>query len=398
MLRIDVDDGEIARELTALASLVKAEGATLSPNVTIEGRGGDLRVTSDLPADPNATILAMPDSCLPGLAAAELYVAGDDIRVRRHGDGVGATQARALEHMLAVYNLTGKLAAHREASPWFALDGAPEVVDKLAAGRAGAPKVDAFHIDWRDGARDQLLLTTFLNTREFGAKGGVGRAEATSVLMPFIDYVNHHFHAPGFHGGGEGADYTVSIRNAKPVPGSDECFVSYSRLDTLDAYLIYNFPDDSGPHLRSVPLTIDCGDGKRIDVDARISGSHPGKLPEKMRDLRALMPRVAMPETGLIQVGHLFVPGPNAPRALRRILSGLIRTLFPDIGDAAFQDKVRAAEQAVLDANRRYYRELADVLSAARARATALPALATVRRVLELQTAKLDAYAERIDA
>ncbi len=396
MIRIDSDNAEVARELDALAALVAGHGGLLHEALTIEVRRGELRVLSTLPPAVSDVVLSIPRACLPDLDASELDLNGDDICVRRHGAKVPASAAHALEHMLAVYNLTGKLAQHRAESPWFALDDWPEIVAKLAAGRRGAPKVQQFYQDWKGVKSDALLLRSFLNTREFGARFDPGQADATRVLMPFIDYLNHDDGAMGFQGHGRGADYAVAARHWRRDDDSAECFVRYSRLDTLDAFLVYGFPDASSPLLRSVPLTIDLGADRRIDVGARIGGGKKGEVPPRMRDLRPLLPTVGQPEPGRLVVSHLFVPDARRPRALRRILAGVLRTLEPELAVDALDTQVTTAEQTVLEANRRYYAELAELTAKARARAPETPILTAVERVIALQRAKLDAYADRI--
>jgi len=395
VLRIDSDNPEIARELEALAALVAGHGGRLHESLTVEVRGSDLRVTSTLPPAVSDTVLSVPRACLPDLAASELYLAGDDICIRRHGEGVPNSRARALEHMLAVYNLTGKIAQHRAQSPWFALNDQPEIVAKLAAGRRGAPKVQQFYQQWKSVDGEALLLRSFLNTRDFGARAEAGQSGTTSVLMPFVDYLNHHAGAMGFQGAGSGEDYAVGARHWRPDDGTAECFVRYSRLDALDAFLIYNFPDESGLLLRSVPLAVDLGGGQRLEVGARISGGAKGQVPAKMQDLRPLLPAVGQPEPGRLVVSHLFVPDDRRPRALRRILGGLLRTLMPEASPAELQDQVLRVEQAVLEANRRYYTELAELVARARGQGAAAAILSAVDRLIALQLAKLDSYESR---
>ena len=385
----------VQNAISALHDICMREGAMLHDSLRVAvGPEDAIWLESDLPADSRETLASLPASCLPSLDDFRLTLAGDEIRIAEQFAG-SETQAECLSQMLAIYNATGKLAAHRATSPWHALHDAPELLDKLAAARRGAPRIEHLHERLAVAAADDFALETFLGTRKYAGPKNQSNGKSSDVLLPFIDYANHHSHAPGFQAQESlnHAEHVIGLANARPLHNNPEVRVRYSQIDPLDSYLTYDFVDTTSDILRSIPLTIELDVGT-IEVAARIgrrSGKHQ-KLPQQMHDLRPFMPTIQERDEARLTLSHLLVPEVKRPMILRRVLNWSIRQIDPHIKLNRLRAEVTAAEAQVIDANRAFYDDLKDK-SAQVAAPAPRTALATL---VEVQKDRLDAYSDRL--
>ncbi len=390
------DNRKIQRDVAALYEFCEANGAILHAALRMVVGEEAIWLESDLPADDRAVLVSLPQSCLPPVRAFTLEVVDDTLVIRdRHAEPSQA-QARCFEHLVAIYNATGKLATHRRRSPWFALAHQPELLDRLVAGRAQTPRIADTHARWREGLDDSLLIDTFLATRQYRLRDSAS-GEAQPVLLPFIDFADHHPKAPGFQRAPEDApeDHRIALRNAKPVNGSAACRVAYGVLDALDSYLGYGFVDSEVGFVRSVPLTIEVPLG-RIAVQARGASVAGQKLPPRLEDIRPWIPRILGREADTVTVSSLLIPDAEAPLALRRVLNWLLRGLNPDITLNRLRDAVLEAEDQMLAANRDYWTDVATRAETARSQSPDDPAVNTVHDLARAQLERLEAYAERL--
>jgi hypothetical protein len=78
------------------------------------------------------------------------------------------------------------------------------------------------------------------------------------------------------------------------------------------------------------------------------------------RDLRTYVPPILSRKEKCLNVGTVWIPGTQAPRALRRALQLLIGELGAPRN--RHRDLVIAAEEQIIDANLTYYAELKSLL------------------------------------
>ena len=246
-----------------------------------------------------------------------------------------------------------------------------------------------------------MLIETFLGTRWYDFTKGKAQApgvDTQQVVLPLIELFNHHWQSFGFQSLNRDKEWApcVSVVNAKPVPGSDECFVLYNLFDALDAYLLYDFVDESTCVVRSVPLRLPVFDGYEIEVLAGIYMPRKrSDLPDQLRDLQIYLPKPLEKTGKYLRVSNLLIPDFRAPLALRRVLAFLVQHMVRKITPQRLESLVLEMEHAVITKNVEFYRGLRssiDSLSASGTPAAGEPQLA---RLIEFQLAKLNAYADR---
>lgn len=350
---------EIYKVLDELYKEVVQHGAWFHPNVEIKEENRNLKVTASSPASPREKLFQTPESCLPPIEKFDLAVEDGDIAIHGAGGDVLESHVRSCELMVELYNHCRKLDEFKTTSPWFVLADYRDLLELLVRGREKAPKVQNYHELWKQGNLDQLMLDGFLGRRYFNLRSK-RYDESVRVLHPFIDFLNHHSTVPGYQVANNEKEQMLWTFNSQPVAGSNECLVHYTRFDPFDSLLTYGFVDESSQICRSVPVETTLKGGLNLEIDSRVA-VFQGKIPEGLKDLRIYMPQILQLNKDRIRISHILIPGPRAPRSLRRILVSLIRSARPDVARTELRDMVLAAEKEIVDNNLKYYNELLEM-------------------------------------
>lgn len=353
MKPLQCDNQDAERVLIKLGRQVVAAGGWFHDSVGFSCLGGNLGIMSSLGAEVGDVLASLPLPCLLPLKKIRIGISGDDLIIASHDGDLPAPKLAMFEAMLELYNLTGKIASHRATSPWLALGSDPELLKYLARGRPAMQAKGKKNPDGSPETVEDMTVRTFIHTRYLNYKG------PNPVLMPFIDFANHHTLAAGYLGtAGRGEGAGLALLNSKPVAGSEECFVQYQLFDALDMYLIYGYVERTTPFVRSIPMKINLHGLGVIDVQALQTGRAKGKLPAKAADLRPYLPKALELKDGNLKISHLIIPDPQAGQALQRVLSSFIKKLGPDLDLKAIGNYVREAEYMVLRRNKTYYQTL----------------------------------------
>ena len=376
-VRVDTDRPEIGEALETLAGVVRETGGSLADGLYVRAREGELTLASDGPRERAARLLFVPYAAMPDSTRFPVTLRDQRFVAAAPADDApapGTPTARAHAAMLEIYNQMGKPQQWARQSPWLTLWHDPPVLDHLLGPAAANDPAGTGPLAlYRAGRWDELLVSSFIKSRVFNLKAGKAPdGQGAQVLMPFIDFLNHHVQARGFQhvvaDNGVGGLYTFQDR---PVAGSDECFVRYNLMDTHTAFIGYGFLDDSAPYSVSQATTLTLSDGLQIQVRRQAAKGFAKKLPQKMRSLQIYMPQVVSNHPDKMAVSRLLIPGANAPRALRRVLATLIARKRQSWSEARVDAAVREAEAQLLAVNHRYFDALAALAADARARSEA---------------------------
>jgi len=391
MSAIRTDDHEISLLLDRLVRLVNEHGGKLHADIEMVCEQGELSIHSRLGDDNHDEIIFGPEACLPCPDDFIFSLDGDTlIATPRPRAKAGAAQVAVMALMLELYNRTGKIHSHRQASPILALSNAPTILSHLYHGGQCRPDSDF------GGDGDKEIIDSFIASRRFNYfADGVTR----KVLMPIIDFLNHNYSSSDFRQVGQQAAQTrgLSVLNSTPLPGSSECFVRYNTDgDALGMYIKYGFVDVNATFLRSIPMYIDLYGVGRIKVNRFVLQMIPDdRLPLEARDLQAYFPHTGRLNATTLEVSQLIIPPPEDSLSLRRILAVLIRVLSPSIDDNTLKTLVHQAETQLLIKNRNYYVELEQLLSLESESALA-PATVDVLHLLgRTQMDRLNRYQEQ---
>jgi hypothetical protein len=391
-ISIDSDDRELEALLRQLEMLARKEGAFLHPALRVVSREGNLWIESDAP--DGEVLVRLPPECLIPIDEASLSLDGPAIRIEACSDKVSSAQKALLDCMLAIYNQGNKLELHRGYSPWSAFCSSQELLDRLQFARKDGPKIRRYHEMASKGDYDQLLLEHFIGSRplQYRVKRGDPNSPSYRVLMPYIDFFNHHFASPGF----SRDEMALAVNASRPVQGSKECLVSYNRMDAMDCFLTYGFVDTLAPFMRSVPLVIAVPGTGGIVIEGR-AGVRKNPPPPALADLKGLVPPFRKGDKGEFILGSLIIPGPRVVLSMHRILAFVIQNfLAPNVPQQQLLGMVEDAVEQVLAANEDYLVALAATLNQVEGRLEATPALDQLGQLIVLQRQKLRNFREAV--
>lgn len=393
MTPIISDDPNLEELFSRISRLVVENGGWIHPKVTIVSEGGELSVRSELARDSMEEIFRIPETCLPCLNDFEFGLDDDVLFIERRPAEISSIHGEILQLVIDIYNLSGKVASHRCVSPWFSLSGAPEVLEHLYGGRVGARKLGRLYGHYKAGDLKNLLLGSLFCTRQLGFKASTKKV-SEPVLIPVVDCLNHHWMGGGFKVGkraGEGIN-ELSVVNSKPIYGSDECFVCYSKCDRLDSYLLFNFIDNSAPLVRSIPLQIALPNASIMYVYSQNLPTYVGKLPVDVENVRQYIPEYFGRNQKGFAVSHLLIPGEKEPAALRRTLEFVIGTACSGLVGDPLKGYVSMVERYVVQENIKYYEELSRKTDAVSLGTVAPDVIEGLRELARAQLCMLRAY------
>lgn len=352
MITIESDQPELRRALENLVEEVERGGGWFHESLSLVAESGSIRVDSSLPVGRAELLMSVPGQILLPIDEIRMRLSGDDIVIDSFADSATPERKRLFEIVIGIYNLCGKIPAHRAASPRFGFPADGDIARLLAAGR------DAKSHSAETG--NERLLDDFMHSRLF-SHNEVRSGKRSEVLMPAVDFFNHHPDAYGFMG--ETTRHpdqpVIGVEHWRPEADHRECFVCYSLFDAFDLAVHYGYLERGCRFVKSVPLAVELEGLGSLRVRAAGAAGIRRELPSRLRDLQAWMPTVIRSSPQEIELSHLIIPGTSDRQALRRVLATMISAWRPSMDLEAVAEHVAIAERAVLAENIRYYEQLA---------------------------------------
>ena len=360
MVFITADDRMIERCLERLVAQVESAGGTLATDLLLKCVEGGLSIEAS-PDRQGELLLTLPSTIMPRIERFKIHLEEDDFIISSRDPGATPETIGALETMLELYNLTHKAALHRQTASWPFLESHPELIEIILAGRSG-PALGKIAQLAREKRTKDLVLETFLKSRTLGFRRNPAE-KPEKTLMPIIDFFNHHPQGAAYQPAEQnGENVMLTIRKSQPdLPESRECYACYGWYDSLDVWLNYNFLSEKTSFVRSIPLNIDLPGPCKIKARAFSATQKHENLQPPIADLGLYLPHVIQQTEDTLEITFLLIPGPNAPRALRRVLGALLRKLNPAFAER--DDLVALAEEQVLAGNVAYYTKLKEILA-----------------------------------
>ena len=348
------DDRYIEKALQKLIVLLRTAGAVMADGLIIKCVAGNLSIEGPT-VRRGAMLTRMPQDCLIPLKAFRLALAGDDIVISCPRSGLKEATVAIAEAMFEIYNLTGKIAQHRRTSPWSLIASHPDLLSYVIP-----PSRDDFPFsaaDIRAKNDANVMLASFLHSRLFSHKDSE-QARPSPVLVPITDFLNHHWKGEPYSYDRHRA--VVMRRSARLAGEGCECFASYGLHDAYDTWLTYGFVDEDVPFVQSLATTLDFPGVGTIGVGQVPLDRESDEMQPSAQDLQFYVPRILGRRGNRLRTGAVIIPGPQAPRALRRAL----RALIQELGAPRQRRNALAmrAEEQILDANLAYYSELKSCL------------------------------------
>lgn len=394
MARIETENPELDKILHRMEALVLEGGGWLNPNLIIRERDGALSIEMETPPNQDEKLIALNRDLLLPVNRMEIAGKGGSFDVKPSKPGaLSKVKEELTELVFSIYNITGKFQSTRDTDFWLTMRQAPDLMDKVLAARTIREPAKKFIKNAKDGFEgeqlDKFVTNRFVASRVLGFgdgkfKGGLdagapaqpdkeedvaedivektkreegsGEENLGSVIMPFIDFFNHHGHGSRFI---SQTSNDLHVRHLKPLPDTNECYAFYGVMDPLDTFMRYGFVDEATTIIRSVPLVINLPNIGRIEAFSAMPAKNKKlQLGKKNKDLEEFLP-VIRKNKDMLTVSHLFIPVVGSPMALRRVLgiciSHLLDKPLPQEKHLAL---IHLAEEQVKDENVRFFRQL----------------------------------------
>lgn len=359
MVSIDADNPNIGRCLHKLLGQLEGIGAAFGDDFTINCESGNISIEARRD-DFGGNMITLPQAALLPVKKFELSLENDDIVIDSCDPGLAPETAALMETMMDLYNLTGKIATHRDTSSLLFLSSQPELRDFLLKGRNG-PTIMKLATISKENINDRHIIDIFFKSRTLAFKNIDADSPPDQVLMPVIDFLNHHSKGALFQTIAQGGKRYLTVRKSQPLAGNEsECFAFYGYYDGFDTWMVYDFVDESALHTRSVMLDIDLPGLGTVKVNAYSAAGKRPHLPAHMQDLRVYVPATLKQSDRYAEINFLIIPGENAPLALKRVLTHLLSEMSP--GNPRIPDLVIHAEEQIIDRNIAYYQGLKKLL------------------------------------
>lgn len=367
MVSITASNATIEKEIRALVNLLKDAGGGFHSKMLIHEEGGGLSIkTTERMAD-GKELLRLPRTVLIPDDQYALDIVGNDFVVSYPQNSIANdTLRRIIDKNFEVYNVTNKIKLHKEFSFFLSLEKSPLIIEKLGEGRnfLVGPYVDWFRMiksGMTDQERKTLVCKTYLKTRPLGYSDPV-RESATSMIMPILDYMNHHWTGALYMVHGNSLRKGDLVMNtSQPFEDSTECFSNYAIMDAFDSLLRYDFIDESAPIVRSVALDIEGPAGDEIRINNQMAFLFKGELKQEMRDLRRHIPNITV-QDGKTNASHLFIPTDNSRLAMVRALNLILAVYNKHHSKTMTEEEIRLwmikVQEKVVEKNMKYYEEL----------------------------------------
>lgn len=251
-MEIESDNPALDAPLRAMADMVIRHGGLIAPGTRIVSTRGDIRLERAPGCGACEHLLAIPRALLVPIN----HLAWDDdrtlLRLASPASHLSAERQAMLDLFLAIYNASGKLAAIDQ-HPAVAFASDPEL---LALVQMLKPGVTAMQ-----GTAADLLLSCRLVVHGESA----GDLANVPVLMPLMDFINHHPEGDCFRY--QGNDLVIGEYRAA---GSSECLASYGgQRDVLDLLCGHGFVDPATPYFGSAPARLPLGRLGTLVIEGR---------------------------------------------------------------------------------------------------------------------------------
>jgi len=359
MVTIDSDSIAVEKAITRLLASLAKYGARFNHRLAIICRDGELSIRTTDAIPPQQVLIGLPAECLLPVEDFRLSLSGNAIRISDHNPAVSPARCEIMERVIDLFNLTDKVSRHRFSTLSSLRRIRPDVYGLLCSGRITVDEQPPVRPSQNDPAIDDLL-----DTRTLVYRLDPESSRHTLVMMPVIDFCNHHPFAHPYSPAVDPAGRRMlTVRAFCPDPITRECFARYGIYDSYDCFLHYGFADQQTPFVISIPLEIAMPSLGTLTIHARPMHSSRTQLPGEIADLWFYFPAYEIDKASKsATVSHLMIPRENAPYALRRILGVILRQIEPALTEGPVAAIIESIEQQILSANADFYRNLESYL------------------------------------
>ena len=344
----------IGKAITDLISLIEKYGGFFDIDLEIHCRDSGFSIHKK-GGITNNFIIQIPEALLLPIEDFSLSLVDDYLFLTGHKSETTTLRLEIIQILIEIYNLTQKIRHYRTTCPLSLEFAAPDIYKILTSGR----RYPSFE---RMGSLQNInpVVYGMLKTRTMQYRRADSNTnQLTEVIMPVIDFLNHHPVAPVYI---KSADQTgnnaLSARGFCPDPTTGECFVRYGIFDSYDAFLRYGYVERHSQFVTSIPMKVDIPGLGYLTI--RADNRETVQVPRKeFAGLSLYFPAYSVDRHSRSAVlGYLRIPQQHAPFALRRVLGIVIHEIEPNLTITQANSIVESLEPVILSRNMDFYQNL----------------------------------------
>jgi len=265
VISIHSDNPEATKIVRQLCTLCLQHGAEWHPELQINICNGEMSLS--LPKHSLGELIRIPTHLFIPISEAQ-WIPSPDTLILGQADGrTSPLQRELIRLQINLYNATNKLACWSNRNPLSTLVSQPALCTQL------------LHLkpSYKSLISSANAAEGFLRTRGLHWVGPPPFENGTTVLLPIVDFLNHHQGGAGF----TISDHGVSATVAQPT-NTTECFAHYGgSRDTLELALNYGYFDMSTEIANSLYIELRGRDSAKVIVgdNCRLGATHSERAP-----------------------------------------------------------------------------------------------------------------------
>ncbi len=330
-MHIESTHSGLLQALSAIAVLVHENGGFIHPDLQVRHNGHALSLHCNSNLDE--CLLDIPHSLFIPVTGLEWLEQDGMLAYRGETGPLSTIQQQLLDHMLCIFNATEKMAFARQFLPMQALRQDTDILNWLLRVRP------EFRLSEMNTARQ------FIQTRLYENQAD---ETGTGYLMPLIDMINHHPEASNYI---RTADDHWRILVHHGNSGTDQCFVRYSRADSLSLALWYGYAEIHTKHIAALDCQLQINEIGIVHIKAGVSSR-----------LKINAPRII--QSGSELVIQDIVLEKSALANLQTFLGLAVRSKRRDFNQAEAEIIANEIIHLLVEANIQKYENLQEICNA----------------------------------
>jgi len=352
-----------------LLQLISNEGGYVNKHLelVVDSRGNFTFTYSKKPKLGDK-LISLPINCMPIMSDFSFELDGETlVAMPKQKALISPLHVKGMEIAVALYNLFAKVESYSKVAPPVCFRNDIDLCHTLLK----AVNMEVMSLEYLPQLSD-LKVVSFLHTRIYNDV-----ETGTDRLIPFLEFVDHHSLAEGFHAGRT----ELGKRNVEiffqPVENNvgRGVFISYSLMDALESFVKYGFVDKSAFFVKSQPFYITLPVIGQIKVDNKDVKSHQQNPntwlwnAKYKKNAQFYASTVSNIELELPSIDFCLIPPVRhikaADEALTHQLAMLEKEKKLELGTVNNVENLRTVKYELVRQNKKFYKELFDLAKSA---------------------------------
>jgi hypothetical protein len=374
MIKTEYKNDNTQKVIEALLEELLKQGAEFNSDIILNEFSGNLSISQKNTSTSNEYSISVPLICMPLLCDYDITLKPNlelSATLKENSRNIRAKSVLVL--LLDLYNSTRKIEEWKKVYPLLTLKKHKELIEILFLHRPQAQKLTSYLSLYKSNLFEQLLLKSFLGSREFTykkdalASAGIKTPnDSEKGLLAIIDFLNHKM--------GD-SSYVINRAtgcmeiHASNVDESGEIFVQYGFMDALQTFLTYAFVDVNAPIYFSGKIQFRLKSGLNFVILGMAGGlQRTVPLPLEQQHLNQYLPPGIKRQGEHIVVNELVIPSGEQLSYLSESLSVIIKqcdvdNIYKD--ESILESEIQHIEQQVLTLNIQFWQQFAGLVERA---------------------------------